>query len=166
MHIGIFSGAIETLTTQALIISLFEDTELSGLAAAANQVVDGQIQAVIDTEDFTAKRNEVTVLYTNRQNFAQRIILVGLGKAELFTLDVARQAASAAVRKARDIGVKELHTLIHGLEISVVGPLRGAEAIVEGTLLGSYQFLELKTKLNNNHKDKNDRHSEKTVRGC
>ena len=153
MHIDTFSGNIETLTTQALIIGLFENSELSSLAAEVDNLIDGQIQAVINTEDFVAKRNEVTVLYTNRQNFAQRIILVGLGKIDKFTIDIVRQASAAAVRKARDLGIKEIYTTIPGLATGIVNPLSGAEAVVEGTLLGSYRFHELKTKLNNTRKN-------------
>ncbi len=149
MHIDTYCGAIEILTTQALVISLFEDSELNGLAAAVDRVIDGQIQTVLDTHDFCAKRNEVTVLYTNRSNFAQRIILVGLGKLNHFTLDSVRQAAAAAGLKARDLGIKELHSAIHGVETEIIDSQRGAEAVVEGTLLGSYRFHELKTNLNN-----------------
>jgi leucyl aminopeptidase len=147
--INTFSGAIETITTPALVISLFEDTELSGLAAAVNRVLDGQIQALIDTQDFNAKLKEVAVLYTYRDNFAKRVILVGLGKKDRFTLDVTRQAAAAALLQARDLGIKELSTVIHGEKTGLFDPMRGAEAVVEGTLLGAYRFHELKTKLDN-----------------
>lgn len=149
MHIDTYCGDIEALTTQALIISLFEDTELSGLAAAVNKVINGQIQAVMDTHDFCAKRNEVTVLYTNKANFAQRVILVGLGKMNRFTLDTVRQVAASAILKARDLGVNQLHTVIHGIETDIVDPQRGAEAVAEGTMLGLYRFDELKTNLDN-----------------
>ncbi len=153
MHIDTGSGNIETLATQTLVISLFEDTELSGLAATVNQVMDGQIQAVVDAHDFRAKRNEVTVLYNNKPDFAQRVILVGLGKKEQFTLDTVRQVASSAVLKARDLGVKQLHSVIHGHGIGGIDLQRCAEAAVEGTLLGLYRFHELKTQLDNIRED-------------
>jgi leucyl aminopeptidase len=153
VHVNIYSEAIETLTTQALIISMFEDSDLQGIPAAVDKVMDGQIQAIIDTEDFSAKRNEIIVLYTNKQDFAQRIILVGLGTSDGFSLDCVRQAAAAAVRKARDLGIKEIHSIIHGLDTNTFTPEAGAEAVVEGTILGSYQFHELKTKVNNHRKN-------------
>ena len=51
--------------------------------------------------------------------------------------------------KARDLGVKQLHSVIHGHGIGGMDFERCAEAVVEGTLLGLYRFHELKTQLDN-----------------
>ena len=40
-----------------------------------------------------------------------RVLVVGLGKAEKFTVEGIRQAAATAARKARDLGVTQLHTV-------------------------------------------------------
>lgn len=149
MHIDTYSGSLEALSSQALVLSLFEESELNDIAARIDIVLDGQLSALMDSRDFTAKKDEVTVLYPHGNDIAQRIILIGLGKRQDFKLDNVRQAAAIAVRKVRDMGVKKYHTVIHGIATGSYDLARGAEAIVEGTLLGSYQFHELKTKLDN-----------------
>ena len=148
MQINVVTGALQTVAAQAIVVNLFEGVTVPGGATGAvDQVLGGQIQALIAGGDFRGKRNEVAVLYPNGALPAQRVILVGLGKREKFTPDVIRQAAGTAAKKARDLGVTHLHTIIHGAGIGGVAPELAAEATVEGTLLGLYRFHELKTQL-------------------
>jgi leucyl aminopeptidase len=148
MRIEVVTGALQTVTAQAIVVNLFEDVTIPGGATGAvDQALGGQIQALIAGGDFRGKRNEIAVLYPNGALPAQRVILVGLGKREKFTPDVIRQAAGTAAKKARDLGVTHLYTIIHGAGIGDVAPELAAEATVEGTLLGLYRFHELKTQL-------------------
>ncbi|MBN2391477.1 MAG: hypothetical protein JXR84_12185, partial [Anaerolineae bacterium] len=148
MQIKVVTGALQMVTAQAIVVNLFEGVTVPGGATGAvDQALGGQIQALIAGGDFRGKRNEVVVLYPNGTFPAQRVILVGLGKREKFTPDVIRQAAGTAAKKARDLGVTHLHTIIHGAGVGGVAPELAAEATVEGTLLGLYRFHELKTQL-------------------
>lgn len=144
MHIEWMTGKLETQTAQAVVVSLFEGvTELGGATQKVDQAVGGRIQALVAGGNFRGKRNEVAVLYTQGPVPAPRVIVVGLGKPEKFTLDVVRQAAATAAVKARDLGVTQIATIVHGAD--GLGMERAAQAVVEGTLLGLYRFRELKT---------------------
>lgn len=146
MLIDVTVGAIQEQEAQAIVVNLFEGvTEPGGATGAVDAALDGQIRALIAGGDFRGKRNEVTVLYPHGAIPAQRVLLVGLGKAEKFSLDVARQAAGTAATKARDLGVTHLHTIVHGAGIGGFDPEQAAQALVEGTLLALYRFEELKT---------------------
>ncbi len=148
MQIKVMTGALQTVAAQAIVVNLFEGVAVPGGATGAvDQALGGQIQALIAGGDFRGKRNEIAVLYSNGALPAQRVILVGLGKREKFTADVIRQAAGTAAKKARDLGVTHLHTIIHGAGIGGLAPELAAEVTVEGTLLGLYRFHELKTQL-------------------
>ncbi|MFN2283613.1 MAG: leucyl aminopeptidase [Anaerolineae bacterium] len=148
MQIEVVTGALQTVKAQAIVVNLFEGVTVPGGATGAvDQALGGQIQALIAGGDFRGKRNEIAVLYPNGALPAQRVILVGLGKREKFTLDVIRQVAGAAAKKARDLGVTHLHTIIHGAGSGDIAPGLAAEATVEGTVLGLYRFHELKTQL-------------------
>ena len=118
MHINVVTGALQTVTAQAIVINLFEGVTVPGGATGAvDQALGGQIQTLIAGGDFRGKCNEIAVLYPNGALPAQRVILVGLGKLEKFTPDVIRQAAGTAAKKARDLGVTHLHKIIHGAGI-------------------------------------------------
>jgi leucyl aminopeptidase len=68
------------------------------------------------------------------------VIVVGLGKAEEFTLDKARQAAGSAAKKARELGCKSIATIAFGAGGGGLSPQAAAQATVEGMLLGLYEF--------------------------
>ena len=148
MQIEVVSGAIQTQQAQAIVVNVFEGLdELGGATAAVDAALGGQITALIESGDFRGKRNEIAVLYPNGAISAARVIVVGLGKREQFALDVIRQVAGSAAKKARDLGVTNIHTVVHGAGVGGFEPQQAAEAVVEGTLLGLYRFHALKTKL-------------------
>ncbi len=154
MQVDVVIGSIQNQSAEAIVINLFEGTEKpKGATGAVDKTLNGQIQALIASGDFQGKRNEILVLYPNGTIPAKRIIVVGLGKLDKFTRDVARQAASNAAQRARDLGVTHLHTILHGSGAGGLTPEQAAEAVVEGTLLGLYRFHELKTKLDDTKPD-------------
>jgi len=154
MQIDVVTGSIQNQPAEAIVVNLFEGADKpKGATGAVDKALNGQIQALIASGDFQGKRNEILVLYPNGAIPAKRVIVVGLGKAEKFTRDVVRQAASSAAQKARDLGVTHLHTILHGAGTGGLAPEQAAEAVVEGTLLGLYRFDELKTKLDDNKPD-------------
>jgi len=145
MQTEIVIGAIQTQAAQAVVVNLFEGVTVPGGATGAvDSALGGQIQALIAGGDFRGKLNEVAVLYPHGAIPARRVILVGLGKREKFTPDVIRQAAASAAKKARDLGVTQLHTIVHGAGVGKMPPEQAAAAVVEGTVLGLYRFHELR----------------------
>ncbi len=154
MQITVTTGKIQQQTAAAIVVNLFAGVEKpEGATGAVDQALGGQISALIASGDFRGKKNEVAVLYSNGAIPAQRVIVVGLGKAEKFHVDVVRQAAATAARKARDLGVTALHTIIHGVGIGGLTTEQAAQAVVEGTILGLYRFHELKTQLEEERPD-------------
>lgn len=147
IQVNVIVGEIQKQEAQAVVVNLFEGVENPGGATAAlDQALSGQITSLIKGGDFKGKSNEIAVLYPSGKLPAQRVILVGLGKPEKFTVEAARQASATAAKKARDLGVTHLHSVVHGAGAGGLSPESAAQAVVEGTILGLYRFLELKTK--------------------
>ncbi len=148
MQIKTATGDICAQETPAIVVNLFEDVDApSGATGAVDKALNGQIQALIEGGDFKGKQDEVAVLYPAGVIPAQRVIVVGLGKADKFDLENARRAAASAAKKARDLGVTEICTVVHGAGAGGLSPQEAAQAVVEGTILGLYRFQELKTQL-------------------
>ncbi len=148
MKTNIVIGGIQEQAAQAIVVNLFEGVEEPGGATGAvDAALGGQIQALIAGGDFRGKAGEVAVLYPGEALPAKRVILVGLGKSDDFDAEGVRRAAAAAAKKARSLGVTELHTITHGAGVGGLAPEDAAAATVEGTILGLYRFHELKTKL-------------------
>ena len=57
-----------------------------------------------------------------------------------------RNAAATAARKARDLGVKTVATIVHGAGIGGLDPSAAAAALAEGSQLGLYRFAGYRSK--------------------
>ena len=77
---------------------------------------------------------------------APRVILVGLGKPDEFHARPGAAGGATAVRKARELGVRSLATVLHGAGTGDLAPRQAAQALAEGSLLGAYRFDRLKSR--------------------
>ncbi|RLC57953.1 MAG: leucyl aminopeptidase [Chloroflexota bacterium] len=146
MEIRVKAGGIQAEDVPLIVVNLFEGvTEPGGATGAVDKALGGQIRALIAAGDFRGKRNETAVLYPAGAIPAQRVLLVGLGKEEKFDLDGVRQAAGAAAKKARELGVTRFSTIVHGGGRAGLDLEDAAQAVVEGTILASYHFRQHKT---------------------
>jgi leucyl aminopeptidase len=131
---------IQDVKADAVIVNLFESKEPSGATGAIDKALSGMISVLISAGDVKGKLNEIAVLYPCGAVLGGRVIVVGLGKAEEFTLDKARQAAGSAAKKARELGCKSIATIAFGAGGGGLSPQAAAQATVEGMLLGLYEF--------------------------
>ncbi|MCR4405364.1 MAG: leucyl aminopeptidase [Anaerolineae bacterium] len=146
MEIRVKAGSIQTEIAPLIVVNLFEGvTEPGGATGAVDRALGGQIRELISAGDFRGKRNETVVLYPGGAIPAQRVLVVGLGKEEKFDLDGVRQAAGAAAKKARELGVTRFSTIVHGGGRAGLNLEDAAQAVVEGTILALYRFREHKT---------------------
>ncbi|HSD82869.1 MAG TPA: M17 family peptidase N-terminal domain-containing protein, partial [Anaerolineae bacterium] len=143
MDIKVQQGSIEATQADVIIVNLFEDTEVpAGGTGAVDKALNGAITDVIRSGDYRGKLNELSVLYARGAIPAKRVIVVGLGKVTDFNLDRVRQAAAMAARRARDLGCKSIATVAHGAGTGQIDAASAAQAVIEGVLLGLYEWRE------------------------
>jgi leucyl aminopeptidase len=138
-------GNLADAPTQAAIITRFEDDALlEGTAAKLDEISGGLIGEVIGQGDVTGRLNSLSVIYTRGNIRAKRIVIVGLGKRGDFSLERLRGAYATAARHIRSLSVREMSTTLDfGTLITPLDQI--AEAVVEGVILGLYQFTPYKT---------------------
>jgi leucyl aminopeptidase len=131
----------------ALAVGLFKDEpiEAQTTAQALDQALAGQLTMLLDEGDFRARSHDILVHYPTPSQPIRRLILVGLGKRGDLTKETLREASALAAKKARELGVNTLHTVLHTTDRSLVSLQEGAEAVTEGAQLGLYRFREFKT---------------------
>lgn len=150
MQVDVKIGRIGSEIDTTVIIGLFkgdrlEDNDSEVMEAALRRYLGDMLRL----GDFKGDEQEVAVLYPSGQAPPSRVILTGLGARGGFSLETARRASGAAVRRALKLGVTKLTTDVHGPG----GPdapdapdapgyeLRDcAQATVEGMLLGAYRY--------------------------
>ncbi|OEF99293.1 leucyl aminopeptidase [Vulcanibacillus modesticaldus] len=147
MQFKISREPITTLASDCIIITHTEDKDmLLGLAKEVDEKMDHRISQLIAEKEIKGKFGEVTLLHTWGKIPAKRVLVLGLGKEEKLTLEKARSAYAIAARKAQEIGVSELTLAVSQKYKDIWNPVDLGQAVVEGIVLGTYQFKPYKTK--------------------
>jgi leucyl aminopeptidase len=128
-------------------VNLFEGVEHpAGATGVVDQALDGAITRLIAEGEIKGKLNEITLIHTMGKIEPARVIVVGLGKQDKFTLDSIRSVAAESCKFLRKLGVKRIATIVHGAGIGGIAPEKAAQALTEGSILGLYTFRKHITK--------------------
>lgn len=139
-------GRIGARSDETVIVGLFEEDKLAeGTPPVLDPKLRRFVTGILALGDFTGKKNQVATLYPYGAAPPARVILVGLGPKDRFSLDSARQASGVAARRAIELGVTQLTTSVHGLDLHGFSPEACAQATVEGAILGAYRYTRFKT---------------------
>ncbi len=142
MNITVQQGEIQKRTDAAVVINLFEGAKLSGATAAMDRALSGLVRTVLKGGDFSGKKNQIIVLYTQDRALPRRVVLVGLGKRKALSLEGIRQASGTAARKIQSLGIERASTILHGAGAGGIAVEDAAQALAEGSLLACYRFDE------------------------
>ncbi|MGJ3237855.1 MAG: leucyl aminopeptidase [Anaerolineae bacterium] len=145
MHITASKGDLTQQTTDALLIYAIQEHDLNGAAQAVDQALNGALSEIIASGDFSAKAEELLVLYTQDALPSKRVILVGLGEADAFSADIVRRAVASGLQKACSLNLKTVATRPAGAERGTLSVAESAQAVAEGALLGLYHYHGQKT---------------------
>jgi len=139
MQIQVRSGDIAAVNTEAICLGIFKGVRSPGGAAGVvDRALHGALTELLEEGDFEGTKGETLLLRTQGKIPAKRVLLVGLGEREAFHLEVVREVSAKAAQAAGKF--KELTTLVHGAGMGGLAAEEAAQAVVEGTLLGSYRF--------------------------
>lgn len=149
MNISTSIGNITEQEADAIVVNLFEGiTTPGGATGAVDQALNGQISTLIANGDFTGTFKQTSILYPTNGIRASRVILIGLGKQEDFSINRVRLASAVVTKEAEQRGVKHLATIVHGGGIGGLDVESATQATAEGAILGTYQFTTYKTQDN------------------
>ncbi|MBL7976302.1 MAG: leucyl aminopeptidase [Candidatus Kapabacteria bacterium] len=131
-------GGVKTLKNDGIALFFFEDAKLFAEKAKSVQRVFPHSKGVIESGDFSGKKNTVSLCYYGSGKTTKRIYLVGLGKKADFSAEQMRRSASAVSRVASKSKISNLACEL--LANDVLNAQATAEATVEGAYLGPYKF--------------------------
>ena len=126
-----------------LAIGLFEDqVELTDDLVALDTQLAGTLQELIAEAEFKGKVGSLVAARVGGHNSVRKVILVGLGKAEGFTLEGLRRAGAAIARLARK---EKCKTVGISLPLWQDNAAFTAQAIAEGVELALFQDNRFKS---------------------
>jgi leucyl aminopeptidase len=145
MEFSIKNGNPEKLRSDCLVVGVYEGKKLSASAELLDKVTEKAITQVLKGGDLEGKIATTLVLHQLPNVAAQRVMLVGLGKATEFNEKHYRQAVRAAV-KAMPKGVANASFLLTELTIKKSDIATKVAHLVEVVMDASYQVNAIKEK--------------------
>lgn len=148
MNVTVAKGLLEETKANILVVNLFEGVKVPGGATGAIDIALGGLISdyVIAKEGFCGKFGEIYVLPTFGKIPADKVMIVGLGKAKDFNLNKLRVLSAKIVKKALKLpSAKKVVSILHGAGIGGFDPQVCAQMISEGALIGEYNFDKYKT---------------------
>jgi leucyl aminopeptidase len=109
-------------------------------ADVVDAALDGGLDEFMQEADFQGKPGESLAVPTRARLRADAAILVGVGKFNELTADGLRRAAASVARKARKVA-SVATTLVDLSDAAGLERSDAAQAVAEGFVLGSYQFV-------------------------
>ena len=135
-NVNIVDGSIKDSDSSLLCIGVYKDHSMTSNGSDLDQESGGAISSAIKVGDIKGKTGEVNYFYINNRRF----VLIGLGKKNEISAETVRLAAGSALRASIS---KKADSVTIDCFCSGLG---SCQAMGEGIVLGSYQFLDYKTK--------------------
>ena len=134
--VNIVDGLLKNSDSSLLCIGVYKDHSMTPNGSDLDQESGGAISSAIKVGDIKGKTGEVNYFYINNRRF----VLIGLGKKNEISAETVRLAAGSALRASIS---KKADSVTIDCFCSGLG---SCQAMGEGIVLGSYQFLDYKTK--------------------
>ncbi len=163
MEITVVQGDVTAIETDVLVVNLFEGvTTPNGITGTVDVALSGLITQLIADGEITGRASESVLIHTPNQAYPNfkpsRVLVVGLGSEKSLDLNGVRRVSAAVIRRLRLSGAKNAATVLPTVDEASsdngdssgskpIGTSTGAvaQAVVEGSLLGSYRFDRYKT---------------------
>ncbi|WP_229008011.1 leucyl aminopeptidase [Methylophilus sp. Leaf408] len=145
MEFSIKSTSPEKLRTDCLLVGVYEGRKLTDLGKSLDEASGKAITHALKSGDIEGKSGSTLLLRQLSGIAASRVLLVGLGKSEEFSLRTLRNAFRAAI-KGLPAGVESVATDFAGLAIKKSDTQSKAAALAEIAWESSYQVNAIKEK--------------------
>ncbi len=122
-----------------LVLGRFEGEAIKGLIKKVDDALAGALSHNSREEKFSGELGKGVMINTLGKIGAKRVLLTGLGKKPKFSSDVLRKVGIFTAKRAKPIS-EEI-----ALSFPVNGKKGNTSALIEGVMLGNYEFNKYKT---------------------
>lgn len=139
--------SIEAVPTKrdVIIVPVLEGKGLEAPVKELNDMLDGQIKRVMESEDFIGKVKQTTLLFSD-QTDAPRVLLVGLGKTKELTVRSFDQAIGMATIAMSGKKYTKLGVVAPAAVIKKIGAKKTGVEIATSIVMADYAYDEYKKK--------------------
>lgn len=141
MNFSVSLEAPMALQTPCLVLPVWSGEELPSAVSAFDEQLGGLIGEIVNADGFTASAGDTRVVYAPGQS-ASRLVLLGLGKRENFSLDRFRKALVKGARAVRSLKKTSFGLVLPAVEDAALSAL--VQSAVEAIELGLMQYTDFK----------------------
>jgi leucyl aminopeptidase len=129
-------GKFYDVEADALVVTIYEGEGADeGSLKEIDERAGGILKDLIGSDEMRGKQGDMVYIYRPGSLRARRLLLVGAGKREDFSLDTVRKVSGSAARHLRSKGVRSMAILRRSqLDLG-----KSAQAAVEGALIGLFE---------------------------
>jgi leucyl aminopeptidase len=136
MHVEVQAAAPERVEADVVAVPLAGGDGLGGVAAQLDSALDGLLGRLSDEGEVRDEIGRASLVHVDGKLNAPRVAVAGVGARDRIDADALRTAAAAVARAADEFAERIAWTIDPSLPLS---PAEQARAIVDGTVLGSYE---------------------------
>ena len=144
MQTKVVPEKLEAVKADVLIVGMFEK-ETNEYTKKLDKILNNEISVSLKKKEFSGEFGEMKAINTLGKIDARKVLVVGLGKKKEYSLEVLRRASALSLKAGRNGGSKVVASLLHTFGIDRTAIADRVQAMCEGALLGSYQFVRFKT---------------------
>jgi leucyl aminopeptidase len=137
--------AIDAFKTELLVVPINEKKLEDPAIRALDRRLKGKLQERVQKSKFTGAEGSSLLYFTAGALPASHLLLLGMGKASEIDAETWRKAGARATREATSIGAEEIGVYLSPERQAALA----AGALVEGSLLASYQFNKYRSAAKN-----------------
>ena len=146
MNFEFSANTLNNVSADVIVVFAFETVtrpKLTQESAFLDRLLAGIILQEMKSENYQGKLGELLAIRTPEKVLASKIYVLGLGKEADFNLSELRNAFSSLAKNMKGKASSVTFSLLNSKEAGFDSGAQ-SQAIVEGLLLGNYQFLKYK----------------------
>ena len=152
MDYAIETAPLETVSTDCLIVGVYQDLHLSASASQINQSTDGLVQKLLSRGDISGKLGETVLINAIPNSPLARVLLVGLGENQALSGKNYRKALSAAIASLKKTSIKSIVCSLAETDVKAGDWQWKTRQIIEVFSDAVYQFTACKANKDTDYK--------------
>ncbi|NQV08320.1 leucyl aminopeptidase [Candidatus Woesearchaeota archaeon] len=133
----------ENIDTNLLVLGVFEKETRD--IKNIDSLLNNSISNTIKSKEFEGEFKQDHLITTLGKIKPKKLLLIGLGKKKEYDLEKLRKLAAMSAKYAKSMNLKEFSSNLHSSVIKNTTSKERVQALMEGTILGLYQFNKYKT---------------------
>ena len=146
MEISVKTTTAPTHRSACLVVGVYERRKLSNAALELDSVSNGYLSKILQHGDMDGKLEQTVLLHSVNGVAAQRILLIGCGKENEFSLRQFKKALNAAVKILKEHNVRDAVFYLSELPTKDLNQAQRIKLAAEAIHHSCYQFTQLKSK--------------------